>query len=90
MINPRTARICWVCDLVTVAATCPLCDAVTDVHPQRNEAQYCVECAKGPFPPEELHLITWEEDPYVQIEDADLIHRCRKCQAEREAEATRD
>lgn len=46
------------------------------------EEGYCVECAEGPFPVEQLAVITWEEDPYVQTEDGDLVTICEVCRRE--------
>jgi len=85
MTNPLTARICRDCsNLVTTDASCPLCSAQTTEHPEREEIGYCQECADGPFPIHTLHLVTWNEDPYVQTDDGDLYCRCQKCHAELE------
>lgn len=83
------ARICRDCsNLVTTDAKCPLCGAETAPHDDREDTEaYCVECAKGPFPADQIHVVTWHEDPYTQIEDGDLITRCLKCQKEIDDEA---
>lgn len=88
MTNPRTARICEACsNLVTIAERCPLCDGATAEHRQRGQAQgYCLDCADGPFPLEEMHLVTWEEDPYTQGDDGDLSCVCAECREEKREE----
>ena len=45
--------------------------------------EYCIACAKGPFPAETMHLVTWNEDPYSQIEEGDLICICPQCRIEK-------
>jgi len=86
--DPRTARLCEECtNLVTTDTTCPLCNAPTVEHPERGEKErYCSKCGEGPFPLEIMHLITWNEDPYMQLEDGDLICECPKCKAEQDQE----
>jgi Zn finger protein HypA/HybF involved in hydrogenase expression len=88
-ISPTAARICEDCtNLVTTDETCPLCDVPTKPHPEAEEAYgYCQGCAKGPFHLGTMHLVTWNEDPYVQTEDGDLYYLCPKCHAEKEEDA---
>jgi hypothetical protein len=84
-VDPRTARMCVSCSyLVTTDATCPLCSKPTKPHPEaKEESGYCQGCAEGPLKLESLHLVTWNEDPYVQIEDPEnLYYLCVKCHAE--------
>lgn len=79
-VHPHQARICRDCsNLVTIDAQCPLCDEKTEQHPEREEIGYCQGCAGGPFPIDKLHLVTWNEDPYVQDEDGDLYFLCPRC-----------
>lgn len=83
LISPLDARICKACEnLVTTDLRCPLCDAVTKPHPESKEAtQYCCACGNGPLPAKDMHLVTWNEDPYTQTEDGDLICHCGVCAA---------
>lgn len=91
-IKPSQARICenedhHIRPIVTAAATCPHCGEATDEHPEAHDAeQYCVECGGGPFPSDQCHVITDDEDPYMQIDDGDLICVCQKCKAKRDKE----
>lgn len=88
LVRPLDARRCRSCsNLVTTDAQCPLCDKPTKPHPEAKEKDgYCQGCAEGPFPLETLHLVTWNEDPYVQTEDGDLYYLCPKCHADKLAE----
>lgn len=83
-VSMRQARIAWCCqNLVTTAAQCPLCSHATHEHKEANDPHgYCCECAKQ-WVAEELHLVTWEEDPYLQTEDGDLITLCPRCHAKK-------
>lgn len=87
-VSPASAGRCRSCsNLVTIDATCPLCAKATTPHPEAKEKEgYCQGCAEGPFPLDVLHLVTWNENPYVQIEDGDLYYLCPKCHADRLAE----
>lgn len=88
LVRPLDARICRDCtNLVTTDATCPLCNEPTALHPERETKEgYCMRCGDGPTAATEMHLITWNEDPYLQIDDGDLILSCRDCHAEAEDE----
>lgn len=74
------ARICRDCDnLVTTMPNCPLCDKPTVPHPDRNEKEsWCQGCAGGLFAASTMHLVTWNENPYVQ-DDGDLYLLCPEC-----------
>ncbi len=80
------ARLCKDCgNLVTADALCPLCSKPTTAHPDCDEKEgFCYACAEGPFPAENLHVVTYNENPYLQIEEGDLILRCAQCQDEQE------
>ncbi len=84
------ARICRKnCNnLITDDGKCPLCQHPTERSEHADDKEgYCQECADGPFPANELHVITWNEDPYLQFEDGDLSTVCLKCYAKRQREA---
>lgn len=87
-VNPKLARRCRPCtNLVTLELHCPLCFKPTTAHPEaRERVGYCQGCADGPFPLEEMHLVTWHENPYAQTEDGDLYYLCPKCWAKQNAE----
>lgn len=87
LARPTDARVCKDCtNLVTTDATCPLCNKPTEPHPDRNQREgYCMRCGDGPTAATSMHLITWNEDPYMQLDDGDLILSCRAC-VEKEAE----
>lgn len=86
---PKDARICRDCsNLVTTDASCPLCDQPTLQHPDSEQREhYCVDCADGPFRSETLHLVTWNENAYLQTDDGDLSCLCAECHKAREADA---
>lgn len=88
MTKITDARICCACsNLVTTDTDCPLCAEPTDPHPQRSETgDYCVDCGEF-FPVGTLHLVTWNEDSSVQIEDGELITLCGACREARELES---
>ena len=88
-IIPLTAaRVCRKCSsLVTASETCPLCAGSTEPHPERDgPGHYCMECAAGPFPPAQIHVVTWEEDAYMQTDEGDLITVCLPCHQQMEAD----
>lgn len=90
-ITPSQARICdgtfHSRPIVTVEAICTHCGAETSEHPEaKDEDHYCVECGDGPFPTEQCHVVTDEEDPYIQIDDGDLITVCLSCKAKRDSQ----
>lgn len=88
--DPRTARLCPECNnLITTDAACPLCDAATLPAPKAigMTESYCQGCGGGPFPVAQLHLLTWNEDPYLQFEDGDLACICGPCQKQRKEES---
>jgi len=91
-LSPSGARLCEDCsNLVTTSATCPLCEATTEAHPEANEKDgYCQGCGGGPFPMALMHLVTWNENPYVQSGDGDLFCLCQKCKASKDAEEADD
>lgn len=76
----KDARICRDCtNLITADLTCPLCDEPTEPHPDREKPEgYCQECAEGPFKADKLRVVTWNENPYAQMDDGDLNTVCRK------------
>ncbi len=88
LVRPSAARICKDCaNLVTTDATCPLCNKPTATHSESETKEgYCMRCGVGPTAATEMHLITWNEDPYMQIDDGDLILSCRACVEEAEDE----
>lgn len=74
-------------NLITTDEKCPSCGESTEPSEHRGETEgYCQDCGGGPFPASNLHLLTWNEDPYLQFEDGDLSTVCRKCHAKRERE----
>lgn len=79
-MTPTTdARLCGVCNVVTAKADCPLCGKRTRKHPQSVQMEgYCLHCSE-PFPAGELVVITWEHDPYMQMDDGDMATACRPC-----------
>lgn len=86
-ISLRSARICVSCDnLVTTDSECPLCNTPTEVNPHipkdKSESCYCTYCGNGPFKEARMHLVTWNEDPYTQMEDGDLTLKCNDCRKE--------
>ncbi len=83
-----SARICRDCtNLVTTDETCPLCNKSTEPHPDREKKEdWCAECAGGLFQTSAMHLITWNEDATMQIEDGDLMMICDDCRDEKEGE----
>lgn len=87
-IKPSQARVCRSCDhVVTIDDECPSCGESTKAHPEVDmHAHYCVECGKGPFLADTMHVITWSEDPYMQTDEADLITVCPKCKKKRDHE----
>lgn len=90
-ITPSQARICdgtyHTRPIVTVEAICPHCGAATSEHPEaQDEDHYCVECGGGPFSAAQCHVITDDEDPYMQTDDADLITVCSHCKKKRDNE----
>ena len=91
-VRPVDARICRSCsNLVTTDATCPLCDKPTKPNPFRDEKEgYCQRCAGGPFPTDQLHLVTWNENPHWQLDDGDLNTICLKSRAEQLEEESDD
>ena len=89
LVRPSGARLCPECsNLVTVAEKCPLCSGPTMPNPHAAEKEgYCMYCAEGPFPLDDLHLVTFEEDPYFQMEDGDINCICRDCKERKAKEA---
>lgn len=87
---PSQASLCKACGIVTEDVECPLCTAITAKHPDAEmKEDCCVECGKGPFSADDLHLITWGEDPYMQAsvlddEVPDIICVCSKCKKKRD------
>lgn len=88
--RPANARICKECNnLTTFHHDCPLCGLATLPHPEAKiETGFCVECAEE-FPAAELTVIPWEQDPYLQTDDGDLITICPVCQKCRDREEDR-
>lgn len=84
-VKPSTVRQCYDCsNLNTTALNCPLCHRPTMSHTDSDDPEhYCIDCAGGPFPADTMHVLTWEEDPYTQIEDGDLMCICPLCHAKR-------
>lgn len=82
-VDISSARLCRDCTcLVTTKASCPLCGQPTEEHHESKEVEgFCLGCAEGPFPACDLHVVTWEEDPYVQIDDGGLYYLCNPCRA---------
>jgi hypothetical protein len=73
------ANLCRNCGIVTAHAKCPNCTGDVIPHPERGfPPPYCVKCANR-FPLEKLRVITWEADPYTQLDDGDLILACVPC-----------
>jgi len=88
MSKMKDCRLCQECSLVTVAAVCPLCDAKTIKHPEANNGactRYCGDCAEE-FPLSGVVVVTWDDDPFSQIDDGSLLTICRECSDEREEE----
>ena len=85
--NPAQARLCEECSgIVTISEICPLCDGKTEPHPEAGEANgFCCLCGGG-FPMPELHVITWEENAYLQTDEGDLITACDLCRDSKEME----
>ena len=85
-IKPETVNICHDCGgLVTVNPKCPLCMEATEPHEDRGMVEsYCTMCGEGPLPVADIHVVTWEEDPYRQCDDGTLITICAECKKSEE------
>lgn len=89
MTDPLTARLCGDCNnLVTTENQCPSCQKPTIVNPftEGLSQSYCVDCADGPIEIEQMHLVTWDEDPHTQFDDGDIVTVCKQCHQIRERE----
>jgi hypothetical protein len=80
IMTPTTeAKLCDACKLVTAKEDCPLCGRGTREHPASEETEgYCLYCSE-PFQAVDLVVITWEHDPYFQMDDGDMATACREC-----------
>lgn len=79
-LSPEQARLCRSCQIIVEDPACPLCRSQTVRHPSAAKTQYCMGCGRGPFSASALHLVTWNEDPYRQDVEADVLHcQCEEC-----------
>lgn len=88
IVRPSEVRICRACtNLVTAEKACPYCGKETIPHPESGmKEDYCIGCAEGPFPADDLHVVVWEQDPYRQDEEGGLWTLCKACHTSEEEE----